>query len=125
MLEVNMPEGNDTLAVYADYTSKYYDYSGKSIIWEHPDDSLDTLIDGIFTESDNVVSHIGPWKDARPAPPTNKMVRINFLTSNGLHFGEASQQALFNDPMAGKLMHGMLNLMNALIDKSMPANAAA
>lgn len=53
------------------------------------------------------------------------MARINFLTSKGLHFGEASQQLLFNDPMAGKLMHGMLNLMNALIDKSIPSNQAA
>lgn len=122
VLEINMPQGNDTLAVYADHSARYYNYSGKSIIWEHGDNALDELIDGIFEQSKNVVSQIGPWKNLRPLPPTNNLARINFLTSNGLHFGEASQQLLFNDPMAGKLMYGMLDLMNALIDITIPAN---
>ena len=122
VLEINMPQGNDVLAVYADYSARYFNYSGKSIIWEHADNSMDDLIDGIFEQSKNVVSKIGPWKDARLDPPTRQMARINFLTSKGLHFGEAGQQVLFNDAMAGKLMHEMLNLMKALIDKSIPAN---
>ncbi|MEO5943486.1 MAG: hypothetical protein ABIP30_03555 [Ferruginibacter sp.] len=122
VLEINMPQGNDTLAAYADHSARYYNYSGKSIIWEHPDNSLDTLIDGIFEHSKNVVAQIGPWKNVRPEPPINNMARINFLTSKGLHFGEASQQILFNDAMAGKLMYAMLNLMNALIDRSTSAN---
>lgn len=119
VLQVAMPQGLDVLAVYADYSARYYNYSGKSVIWEHPDVSIDGLIDDIFEKSKNVVSQIGPWKDARPQPPATKMARINFLTSNGLHFGEASQQTLFNDPMAGGLMYEMLTLMNTLIDKSM------
>ncbi|MEO6819003.1 MAG: hypothetical protein ABI204_04710 [Ginsengibacter sp.] len=122
VLEINMPQGNDTLAAYADHSARYYNYSGKSIIWEHPDNSLDNLIDGIFEQSKNVVAQIGPWKNVRPLPPTNNKARINFLASNGLHFGEASQQALFSDPMAGKLMHSMLDLMTALIDVSNPEN---
>lgn len=113
-----MPPGNDTLAAYADHSARYYNYSGKSIIWEHPGDSLDILIGGIMEQSKDVVLQIGPWKDKRSQPPIDRLARINFLTSQGLHFGEASQQSLFNDRMAGKLMHSMLNLMNALIDKS-------
>ncbi|MEO6819004.1 MAG: hypothetical protein ABI204_04715 [Ginsengibacter sp.] len=35
---------------------------------------------------------------------------------------ETSHQLLFNDPMAGKMMYAMLNLMNELIDKSIPAS---
>jgi hypothetical protein len=122
VLEINMAQGNDVLAAYADHSARYYNYSGKSIIWEHGDHSLDAMIDGIFEHSKIVVSHIGPWKEARKQPPVNSMARVNFLTSKGLHFGEASQQVLFNDPMAGKLMHGMLNLMNVLIDRTIPAN---
>lgn len=122
VLEINMPQGNDVLATYADHSARYYNYSGKSIIWERGNNSLDALIDGIFEQAKNVVTQIGPWKNLRLHAPVNNIARINFLTSKGLHFGEASQQFLFNDPLAGKLMHGMLNLMNALIDSTIPVN---
>ncbi|MEO6546642.1 MAG: hypothetical protein ABIN94_01530 [Ferruginibacter sp.] len=118
VVEVSMPQGNDTLAVYADHSARYYNFSGKSIIWEHPDESIDAMIDSILTKSVNTVAQIGPWKDVRPNPPGKEMARINFLTSHGLHFGEASQQVLFNDPLAGAIMYDMVKLMNTLIDKS-------
>lgn len=116
VVEVGMPQGNDTLAVYADYSARYFNYSGSAIIWEHGDNLLDALIDRILTGSMDIVSGIGPWKDQRPAPPAEGLARINFLTSHGLHFGEAGQQTLFNDPVAGKIMYGMLEVMQQLID---------
>jgi hypothetical protein len=116
IVEVGMPQGNDTLAVYADYSARYYNYSGSAIIWEHGDVSLNGLIDRILTGSMEIVSGIGPWKEQRPKPPAEGMARINFLTSHGLHFGQANQQALFNDPVAGKIMYDMLEVMQQLID---------
>ena len=47
--EITMPQGNDALAAYADHSARYYNYSGKSIIWERGNNSLDALIDGILT----------------------------------------------------------------------------
>ena len=67
---------------------------------------------------DGLVSQIGPWKTQRPAAPENKMARLNFLTSHGLHFGEASQQQLFRDPLAGKTMYAMLQVMQELTTKA-------
>ena len=116
VLEVGTPKGNDALAVYADYSARYYNYSGSAIIWEHDDNSLDALIDRILNGSLDIVSGIGPWKEQRPKPPAEGMARINFLTSHGLHFGAASQQTLFNDPVAGKIMYAMLEVMQQLID---------
>ena len=116
--EVSMPEGHDTLAIYADHSAMYYNYSGNTINWEHGDNSLDQLIDNILVQGMDIVAKIGPWKDARPEPPGTKMARINFLTSHGLHFGEANQQALFNDALAGKTMYAMLDVMQALTSKT-------
>ncbi|MEJ7586786.1 MAG: hypothetical protein WKI04_04415 [Ferruginibacter sp.] len=122
VVEVSMPEGHDTLAIYADHSARYYNYSGNTITWEHGDNSLDQLIDTILVQGMCIVAKIGPWKDVRPGPPGTKMARINFLTSHGLHFGEANQQALFNDAVAGKTMYAMLDVMQALINKSQLRN---
>lgn len=116
--EVSMPEGCDTLAVYADHSARYYNYSGSSIAWEHSDNSLDELFDEIIRQGKIIASQIGPWESPRRAAPDQGNARINFLSSHGLHFGEANQQALFNDPLAGKIMYAMVEVMQALINKT-------
>ena len=116
--EIGLEQGSDTLAVYADHRARYYNYSGKSIIRENADDSLDALIDGILLQGTAIVSKIGPWQVARPAAPGNGKARINFLTSHGLHFGEASQSDLFSDPLAGKVMFALLEVMKRLTDQA-------
>jgi hypothetical protein len=117
VVEVGMPNGLDLLAIYSDHSARYYNYSGRSIIWEGSDRSLDQKIDDILVQGLNLVQQIGPWKEKRRPAPQNNMARLNFLTSHGLHFGEASQATLFNDPLAGKIMYGLLEIMDLLISK--------
>ena len=118
VVEISMPEGVDLLAVYADHSARYYNYSGSVVIWEHPDNSLDELIDTIMKQATDIVACIGPWKGKRPAAPGNDMARISMLTSHGLHFGEAKQSVLFNDALAGKTLYAMAEVMQALVNKS-------
>jgi hypothetical protein len=118
IVQVGMPDGLDQLAVYADLSTRYYNYSGKMIIWEHPDDSLDKQIEEIIETGKGMLNLMGPWNDKRPAAPGNGYARINFLTSHGLHFGQAAINDLFNDPNAAPIMNKMLELMKTLIDKN-------
>jgi hypothetical protein len=118
VLELSMPGGHDIVAIYADHSARYLNYSGKMIFWEQPDISIDKLIDDILEQAVNIVAKIGPWKDARPGPTGEQIARINFLTSHGLHFGEAPQRVLFHDPMAGRIMFAMLDLAKLLINKT-------
>jgi len=117
ILEVAMPEGVDLLAIYADHSARYYNYSGRAIIWQTADDSLDDRIEDILYEGMRVVEKIGPWKEARLPAPANGMARINFLTTHGLHFGEAPQSVLFKDAMAGRILFDLMDLRDSLIDK--------
>jgi hypothetical protein len=118
LLEVGMPEGLDILAVYTNYTARYYNYSGRAIIWESSDALLENKIDNILVQSMDTVRQIGPWKDIRRSAPSNKMARINFLTSHGLHFGEATQSVLFNDPLASKILYALMDVRDTLIHKT-------
>ena len=118
VIEVGMPKGLDLLAAYSDYAVRYYNFSGSGVVWEHPDTSLNALIDPLLEASKTVVDKIGPWDQPRPAPPKNGQARMNFLTPSGLHFGQASMEALARDPMAGRVIQSATQLMMALVAKT-------
>jgi hypothetical protein len=104
VLEVPMHGGLDLLAAYSEHTARYYNYSGAGIVWEHPNDSLDGLIDALLESGRRILPAISPWKENRPTAPPAGRVRINLLAPSGLHFGEGSFQALAADPIAKLIM---------------------
>jgi hypothetical protein len=118
VVEVAMPEGLDLLAAYPDHSARYYNYSGAGVVWEHPDTSLDSAIDQLLATSQQVVAQIGPWEEARPAPPPRGAARLSFLTPSGLHFGQGPMAALSRDPLGGRVLHLASELMRALIAKT-------
>ncbi|MGC4103991.1 hypothetical protein [Ferruginibacter sp.] len=125
VVEVTMEDGVDLLAVYADHTARYYNYTGSAVIWDLPDTSIAGKIDHILSLAKDIVAQIGPWQGERPGIPKPGNARINFLTSHGLHFGEAGQNVLFNDPMAGKIMYAMLDMMETLTQRVMQSKKAS
>ena len=115
VVELGMPEGADTLAAYADHSARYLNYSGKIIIWDRPNDSLDPLIEALLSAGREVLKSIGPWDKPRRLPPANGQARINFLTPSGLHFGEGSVALLAKDPRGGPVLTAAMRLMKELI----------
>jgi hypothetical protein len=118
VVEVAMPEGLDLLAAYPDHSARYYNYSGAGVVWERPDTSLDSTIDPLLEASRQVVVQIGPWEEARPAPPPSDQARLSFLTPSGLHFGQGPMAALLRDPLSGRVLQLATVLMRALIAKT-------
>jgi len=98
VVEVGMDSGHDLLAVYADKTAHYYNYSGAGVVWEHPDSSLDKLIEAVLK------GHL----------------RLNILTPSGLYFGEGPFEDLDRDPRARPLIHAALDLMRRLTSLVVP-----
>jgi hypothetical protein len=123
VIEVAMPEGLDLLAAYIDHSARYYNYSGAGVVWEHPDTSLDSGIDQLLAASRQVVAKIGPWEQARPAPPSPGHTRMSFLTPSGLHFGQGPMAALSRDPLGGRVIQLATVLMRGLIAKTNAASS--
>jgi hypothetical protein len=115
VVEVAMDEGVDIVAAYEDYSARYYNYSGAGIVWEHPNDSLNSAIDELLKTGKVVVDQIGPWEGERPPAPTAGQVRINLLVPGGLHFGQGPYEALSQDGMGGPVIGAAFGLMQALI----------
>ncbi len=117
VVEVALPEGLDIVAAYEDGSARYFNYSGAAVIWEHPDGSLDELVEELLEAGRIVVAQIGPWEDERPGPPPDGQARISMLTPSGIHFGQAPLEALTGDPMGGRVIGAAVSLMQELICK--------
>lgn len=119
IIEVGLDEGLDTLASFKDGTARYINHSGKILIWETTDVESNELTQDLFTNSEEIVKQIGPWDQPRRPHPETGMVRITFLVSDGLYFGEGPMDVLFNDAMAGPALISATELMSYLTSKGM------
>jgi hypothetical protein len=105
----------DLLAAYPDHTARYYNFTGSAVIWEHPNDSLDALIEDLLQAGQRVLEVIGPWDKPRPPVPEAGRVRINLLAPSGLHFGEGPAEKFPDDSLAKPLFDAGTRLMRQML----------
>ncbi len=118
IIEVGMDKGLDTLAAFADGTARYLNYAENAIIWEAATNESSALIQELWHHSINVVNQIGPWDKARLAPPTTGMVRLSFLVSGQLYFGQGPVNQFFSDALAGPVLQAATQLMGYLTENA-------
>jgi hypothetical protein len=122
IVEVGLDEGLDVLACYANGTARYINYTGKLLVWEMPDDPEGkALTDDLFAKSREILMHIGPWNKPRRPHPSKGSVRISFIVSDGLYFGEGPINIMFKGSMAGPALNTATGLMRYVIKRSLEA----
>jgi hypothetical protein len=115
VLEIAQPNGLDVLAAYSDGMARYISHTGKASVWEAKTHVADKLISQVFSESVNVVKQIEPWGRERKPPPKNGLIRISFLTSDGLYFLEGHYDAMHKDELAGPVIDSASSLLTFLM----------
>ncbi len=123
IVEVGLDGGLDVVASYSDGSARYINQTGKMIIWETLDATSISLTKDLFEKSAAIVARIGPWEAPRKPFPAKGMVRISFLVSDGLYFGEAPANVLFNDPLAKPALLSAAALMQFLTEKVLSSNS--
>ncbi|HEY4064717.1 MAG TPA: hypothetical protein VGM30_22595 [Puia sp.] len=120
IVEVGLDGGLDVLASFKNGSARYINQTGKILIWETMTDTkANELTKDLFVKSQQVVNQIGPWDNPRRPHPAKGSTRITFLVSDGLYFGEAPTNVLFNDPLAGPALKSATGLMQYLTEKSL------
>lgn len=123
IIEVGLDEGLDVLASFNNGTARYINHTEKILVWETTDDeAANKITNELFASSQNIVNQIGAWDKPRRPNPTKGNVRITFLVSDGLYFGEGPMHVLFNDPMASPALNKATELMQYLTQKSLDKN---
>jgi hypothetical protein len=111
IVEVAMESGLDVLAAFNDGTARYINHSGKLLVWDTTTTDSDALMQQLYENSLKVVDQIGPWEGERRPFPTAGMIRLSFLLSDGLYFGEGPFDVLQKDAMAGPVFGAATGLM--------------
>jgi len=118
IIEVGLEQGLDTLAAYRDLRARYINQSGKMIIWETSEPAVDERIRNLFENAARVVEKIGPWEDARLPPPTFGLLRMTFLVSDGLYFGQGPMKDLQLDPLGAPVVNSATELLLELTSRA-------
>ncbi|MCX6319421.1 MAG: hypothetical protein NTW29_19245 [Bacteroidetes bacterium] len=114
IIEVGMDTGLDTLAAFKDGSARYINHAEKIIIWDSGTRESNAIIEDLIQVSKSVVAQIGPWTDARLPAPGPGTLRLNFLVTDGLYFGEGPFNVLQQDAMGGPVIQAALALLQYL-----------
>jgi hypothetical protein len=113
IVEVPLSGGLDTLAAYSDGGVRYINQTGKLAVVEGAP-KFAPLAQRLLAASAPVASAIGPWDKARRGPPPQGYVRLTFLVSDGLYFGEGPFSVMQRDQMAGPIIQRATELLQAV-----------
>lgn len=114
IVEVPLAGGLDTLAAFSEGGVRYINQTGKLAVLEDVP-SVRPLVQRLFDAARPVVDHIGPWDKPRLAPPTASNVRLTFLVSDGLYFGQGPMNVMAKEPLAAPVIRSATELLQAVV----------
>jgi len=118
VVEVPMPEGLDVLAAFGDGTMRYINHTGKLAVVETATKEMTAKGKQLLKAAEAAVGRIGPWDKPRLPPPRSGNVRLTFLVSDGLYFGEGPQNAIARDQIGGPVLGAAGELLSAIVSAS-------
>jgi hypothetical protein len=116
IVEVPLDNGLDTLAAFSDGGVRYINQTGKMSILETAPAAMEPRLRALLAASQQVVNRIGPWNKPRLPPPPAGNVRLSFLVSDGLYFGEGRFEDLARDGLGGPVIRLAGELLKQVVD---------
>ena len=114
IIEIPLAAGLDTLAAYSEGGVRYINQTGKMAVLEGIT-GLQPLVQNLFRTSQTIVDRIGPWERERLPPPKAGNIRLTFLVSDGLYFGEGPAPQMQRDPAAAHVIQNASALLNQIV----------
>jgi hypothetical protein len=111
--------GLDVLAAFPDGRLRYINHCEKLAILEATPPEFVEMADALERASQYVVNNYGPWDMPRMPPPTGDLIRMNFLVSDGLYFGQGNYSALMADRFAPPVLNAATELLRMLVDATL------
>jgi hypothetical protein len=115
--EIPLPAGLDVLAAYSEGGVRYINATGKMAFFEGVT-SFRPHVEALFAAAEAVIARIAPWHQPRRPPPKAGNVRLTFLVSDGLYFGEGPMAAMQREAMAGPVIQRATELLQATVARA-------
>lgn len=116
VLEVPVDEGLDTLVAYDDGHVRYISHADKLSVVDMPNGAILNQAKVLFISSNKLMARIGVWNKKRLPAPAKGKVRMSFLATDGLYFGEGSFAAIQKDADAAQVVKDGTALLQAVVD---------
>jgi hypothetical protein len=118
IVEVKLPDGLDVLAAYEDCGVHYIHH--REIVTEFVPAPVEwrLILRRLMDASQTAVDCTGPWVQPRVAPPTEGMIRMSFLVSDGLYFGQGLINVMDKDELAGPIIAASTELLKSVTRKT-------
>jgi hypothetical protein len=114
IVEVPLDGGLDVLAAFSEGGVRYINQTGRIAVFESVT-ALQPYVQRLFSASGAVVAHNGPREQPRRVPPRDGAVRVTFLVSDGLYFGEGPLETMQSNAMAGPVIQRATELLQAVV----------
>lgn len=124
IVEVPLEDGLDVLAAFSEGGVRYLNQSGKIAVFEGEGTRVAELAKGLISAAQPIVDKIGPWDQQRLPPPKLGNVRITFLVSDGLYFGEGPFEILRRDQLAGPVLFKATQLLQEAVEVGLNTSRA-
>jgi hypothetical protein len=103
IVEVPLAGGLDVLAAFSEGGVRYINQTGRLGVFEGVE-SLRAATSALLAASQAVVDRIGPWDKTRLPPPGRDRVRLSFLVSDGLYFGDGEMSVMSREALGGPVI---------------------
>lgn len=120
IVEVPLEGGLDTLAAFTDGGVRYINHSGKMSVFEGTEHPVHPQAEALLAASRSVVRELGPWVEPRLPPPSAGSIRMSFLVSDGLYFGQGPYAFMLHDARGGPIVAASQDLLTAVVAASVP-----
>jgi hypothetical protein len=115
IVEIGLDPGLDTIAVFGDGRLRYINHTGKMTVFESTPPDVATAVWELLAASQPVVDRIGPSDKPRCPPPPKGSMRMTFLVSDGLYFGEGPITVMERDPLGGPVYQAAGRVLQAVL----------
>ena len=123
IVEVALSDGLDTLAAYADGEVRYLNHSGRTLFVQGRVAPTEAVIDRLLAAAQRVVDGLEPSRGERLPPPAGGNVRLSFLASDGLYYGEGGIAVMQADALAGPVFAEASALLAGIVELAQETEA--
>ncbi|HVV65283.1 MAG TPA: hypothetical protein VHC42_07425 [Rhizomicrobium sp.] len=117
VVELGSRDSLDVVAVYPDGAIRFIDEKENLHSFGSGDAAISAKGRELLARSAGLLAHLDPWKEQRVIAPPMGIVRITFLASSGLYFGDGEIRQMARDKFGGAAIRSAVDLFK-LVDKA-------
>lgn len=118
VIEIGSPDSLDAVAVYADGNVRYIDENENLFSYGPNTAGISPKAQDFLKTAHGLLAHLDPWKEQRVVAPPYGIVRITFLASSGMYFGDGELRRMSKDKLGGATVRSAFDLFKAVASAS-------